>query len=176
MLRLIALSLLIAAPVFAAAADPPASHPAAAENRMAPLAGLVGTWRGTGWVLLPNGTRSEFESQEVVTSRIGGAALLVEGRHWQPGNPDEVVHDAIGLITWDARGGGHRFHTALANGQSGDFAMDVGEGRFSWRIDTPQGPMDYVSEFADGTWRERGRMTLPRGRTVDFFEMTLTRN
>jgi hypothetical protein len=169
MRRLIALALLFAAPLAPAAGEP------ASESRMVPLADLVGTWRGTGWMLMPDGTRTEFESQEIVTTRLSGAALLVEGRHWRPGNPNDVVHDAMAMITWDAAAGAYRFRTALASGRGGDYPLEVGDRRFTWRMVSPQGTTEFATVFGGGTWRERGRRILPDGRSVDFFEMTLTR-
>lgn len=173
MYRLIALAFLTAASPPTAAATEPA--PVVAVNRMAPLAELVGTWRGSGWIMLPDGTRETFESEEIVTSRISGAALLVEGRHWRPGHPETLVHDAMAMITWDAAAGAYRFRSILSSGRGGDFPLEVGDRRFTWRMNMPQGAMEYVSEFGGNTWRERGRLTLPNGRIVDFFEMVLTR-
>jgi len=170
MRRLVAFALLLAAPLAPAAATEPVLL-----SRMAPFDALVGTWRGSGWMLMPDGSRAAFDSQEVVTPRLSGAALLVEGRHWRPGQPTVLVHDAMAMITWDARSSAYRFRTALANGQGGDFPLEVGDGRFTWRMETPQGRMEFVTEFGSGTWRERGRRVLPDGSTVDFFEMTLTR-
>jgi hypothetical protein len=156
--------------------SPPASRPAPAlSQRMAPLGDLVGEWRGSGWMMMPDGTRHRFESRETVTSRLSGNALLVEGRHYEPGSPERLIHDAMAMITWDQRTGAYRFRSALANGMGGDFPLEVGPGRFAWRIDTPGGRIDYVAEFTRDTWTERGRRTGPDGRSVDFFEMTLRR-
>jgi hypothetical protein len=125
--------------------------------------------------MLPDGSRQRFDSSETVTLRLSGNALLVEGKHSLPGRPDQLVHDAIGMITWDAQAGKYRFRTALANGMGGDFPIEIAPGRFSWRIDTPGGAIDYVAEFTGETWVERGQRTGPGGRGIDFFEMTLRR-
>ncbi len=124
---------------------------------------------------MPDGSRQRFESSETVTSRLSGNALLVEGRHHVPGNPAQLVHDAIGMITWDARANGYRFRAALGSGMGGDFPIEVGPGRFAWRIDTPGGRIDYEAEFTRDTWVERGRRTGADGRAVDFLEMILRR-
>lgn len=176
--------MLLIAAAFVATAAPAASAPAhlsppaaqtSPSERMAPLAPLIGEWRGSGWTLMPDGSRSEFQSREIVTPRLSGNALLVEGKHYSPGNPDRLVHDAIGLITWDPRASAYRFRTSLANGMSGDYPLEVSPGRFAWRIDTPGGRIDYVAEFTSESWVERGRRTAADGRSVDFFEMRLQR-
>lgn len=160
----------------AAAGEPAQPAPAAGlSQRMAPLANLVGEWRGSGWMMMPDGTRQSFESRETVTPRLSGHALLVEGRHFAPGNSQQPVHDAMAMITWDQRAGAYRFRSALASGMGGDFPLEVAPGRFAWRIDSPGGRIDYVAEFTRDTWTERGSRTGADGSKLDFFEMTLRR-
>jgi len=167
---------LLALSASATASDPvPAAAAAGASECIALLAPLIGEWRGEGRTVIPDGSRQRFDSRETVTSRLSGNALLVEGKHSLAGNPAQLVHDAIGMITWDARAKSCRFRTALASGMGGDFPIEVGPGRFAWRIDAPGGRIDYVAEFTQDSWVERGRRTGPDGRAVNFFEMTLRR-
>lgn len=173
-MRLVIASLIALAAPVAAAAQPPASAPALSE-RMAPFAWLVGEWRGTGWIIQPDGVRHEVESRETVTTRLSGGALLIEGRHNASGQPNRIVHDAIALVTWDSRANAYRFRTALATGMSGDFAITPTTNGFTWSIPTPNGSIDYVVTHENGVWTERGRRTGRDGRAVDFFEMVLRR-
>lgn len=173
-MRLIAASLLAMIAATPAAAQPADTGAAATfSERMTPLSALVGEWRGSGWILGPNGARTSFTSHESVTRRISGNALLVEGRHQNEAGA--LVHDAIAILTWDQRGGGYRMRTQLASGMGGDFPLEVRPGGFTWRIDTPGGRIEYVAEFSGDRWTERGRQIAPDGRTTDFFEMTLQR-
>ena len=148
---------------------------AAMTQRMAPLSPLIGEWRGSGWMLMPDGKRQEFVSSETVTARLSGSALLIEGRHTAPGNLQQIVHDAMAMVTWDSRAGTYRFRSALANGMGGDFPLEVSAGRFAWRMDIPGGRIDYVADFTKDTWIERGRRTGVDGKSIDFFEMNLRR-
>lgn len=184
-MRLIAVALALAAASQAVAQPAPAPAPAGAATpalgeRMAPLAWLVGEWRGEGWMMTPDGSRHRFQSREAVTRRLSGNALLVEGQHHEPGQepgrPGRLVHDAIGMITWDARTNAYRFRTALANGQGGDFPIEVSPTGFAWRIDAPGGRIDYVTTYANGVWTERGTRTGADGRAMPFFEMVLRRD
>lgn len=174
-MRLIAASLLAMVAAMPAAAQPAANATAAAtySERMTPLAGLVGEWRGSGWILRPGGARETFTSHESVTPRISGNALLVEGRHQNAAGA--LVHDAIAILVWDQRGGGYRMRTQLATGMGGDFPLEVRPSGFTWRIDTPGGRIEYVAEITADSWIERGRQIAPDGRSTDFFEMTLHR-
>lgn len=176
MRRLAALLIVVTLPATAVALQQQPQVPAAGPaDRMAPFAWLIGEWRGSGWTAGPDGTRRGFESRELVTAKLSGAALLVEGRHHAPGQPERIVHDAIAMLVWDSRAGAFRFRTALATGMGGDFPIEPTADGFTWRIDAPGGPITYVVTHDNGRWIERGRRTLPNGRSVDFFEMTLER-
>lgn len=175
-MRLIAAALLaVAAPAAGIALPLQEAGQATLSTQMAPLGALVGEWRGSGWMLLPNGERQTFESWERVTPRLSGNAMLVEGRHHATGAPERIVHDAMAMVTWDARANAYRMRTQLANGMGGDFPMEVGPGRFAWRMETPGGRIDYVAEFTADSWTERGTMTRAGAEPLPFFEMSLRR-
>ena len=174
-MRLLAASLLalfLASPTAAQPAEN-ASTAVTYSERMAPLSGLVGEWRGSGWTLGRDGARTAFTSHESVTPRLSGNALLVEGQHRGPDG--ELVHDAMAMLTWDQRSGGYRMRTQLANGMGGDFPLEVNPGGFTWRMETPGGRIEYVATFTADSWTERGRRIGPDGRSIDFFEMILQR-
>jgi hypothetical protein len=173
---LISALLLMSAPIMAAAQPAPPAPTAGLSEKMAPFAWLIGEWRGSGWTILPDGRRETFDSHEVVTPRIGGNALLVEGRHTASGHPDVVVHDALAMMTWDRAANAYRFRSALANGLGGDSPVEVRANGFTWSIDTPGGRIDYVVAHENGTWTERGRLTRAGGQTSDFFEMSLRKH
>ena len=154
---------------------PAATSAAPLSERMAPFGWLIGNWRGSGWTLLPDGSRHRFESREIVVPKLSGNAILVEGRHYQPGAPERLVHDAIAMITWDSRTKAYRFRSALANGMGGDFEIKPTADGFTWRIDTPGGPIAYTVTHRNGVWTERGSRPGPGGTSVDFFEMSLRR-
>jgi hypothetical protein len=126
-------------------------------------------------MLAPDGKRHSFESHELVTPKLSGNAILIEGKHHQPGDPSRLVHDALAMITWDSRTNAYRFRSALANGMGGDFPVEPTANGFTWSIPAPGGTITYVVTHADGVWTERGRRKGEDGREVDFFEMTLRR-
>lgn len=147
----------------------------ALSERMAPFARMVGEWRGSGWMITPQGRRAEVQSHESVTTRLSGNALLVEGRHFEPSQPDRLVHDAMGMIVWDQRQNGYRLRSQLATGLGGDFALELRPNGYAWAMDLPGVRIEYLAEIGERTWVERGQRIMPDGRRVDFFEMRLTR-
>lgn len=165
---LILIAAMLAAPATAQTA------PALGE-RMTPFARLVGEWRGTGWFMTPQGRRADVVSHESVTARLSGNALLVEGRHFEAGQPDRLVHDAMAMIVWDQPRNGYRMRSQLATGMGGDFALEPRPNGFAWSMDTPGGRVEYVAEIEGRNWVERGTRVMPDGRRIDFMEMRLTR-
>jgi hypothetical protein len=83
----------------AAAQGPPPSSPEARE-RMQALAGMVGEWEGEAWSEMRPGVREVAVQRESVEWAAEGEALLVRGSGSVEGR---VVHEAVGLIFWDAR-------------------------------------------------------------------------
>ena len=164
----VALAMLFA--MFPAVAQTPALG-----ERMVPFAALVGDWHGSGWIVTPQGRRAEVRSRETVTARLSGNALLVEGRHFESGQPDRPVHDAMAMIVWDAPTGAYRMRSTLANGLNGDFAIEPRGETIAWTMDTPGGRIDYLITIAGDNWTEQGTLTAPDGRQIPFMELRLTR-
>ncbi len=127
---------LTCAPADAAPATAKASTTTSYSERMALLSKLVGDWRGSGWMIMPNGKRESFVSQEIVSRRLSGNALLVEGQHRSA--TGQLIHDAMAMITWNERTGEHRMRTALSSGFGGDFPLKVTPGGFTWRMSCRQ--------------------------------------
>lgn len=156
-----------------AVAAPAAAQPASPKEAMAPFKPLIGRWEGAGWIVRQGG-RDEFIGRETISERLGGAAVLVEGRHLAKNNPDMVVHDALAVIAWSPREKAYRFRSNLATGQSGDYPMTVEPGKFTWTLTTPDGgKVEYVTIFDDKSWKETGRFSRDGATWVPIFEMTL---
>lgn len=84
-----------------------------------------------------------------------------------------MVHDAAGMLTYDAKNGRYQFVTQLATGRGGDFSGQFDdEGRFSWEI--PQGPggtITYVISVSENEYTEVGYRQEPNGgERQQFFE------
>lgn len=171
-------ALLVVCLAVPASAQPQAPDRAAQAEAMDAVGFLAGNWEGDGWIRM-GPQRSEFAGSERVRPAAGGLALVVEGiyRAEQPDGTQKVVHDALGMLTWDSAAQSYRFATKLETGFGGDYsARLLDEHSLEWSIPVPGREMRYVIRVEGDEWTETGRMTTDGGETwSDFFAMTLRR-
>jgi hypothetical protein len=162
----------------AAVAQTPA-NPLAAE--MKKLDFLVGEWKGQGWIEMVPGQRRTFRGEETVQRKLGGTALLIEGVHkGKPDGKDEevIVHNALGVISYDERAKLYHFRSNLADGRYTDAeARVLSPGAMEWGFQYPGGgSMRFTISLTEkGEWREVGEMAIDGKGWRKFFEMTLQR-
>lgn len=158
-----------------------AQEPTAAQGEqqeaMSKLKPLIGKWKGGGWIAVGE-KRYEFESYEDIRSLAGGLAIMLEGRHHMTTNDGKKreIHNAAGMINYNAKSNRFRFATQLASGQAGDYsAILTDRGDFQWTIpETPAGTMVYTISFQkEGRYREVGELVSGDGERKKFFEMNL---
>lgn len=156
-----------------AAATAAAAQPSTPREAMAPLEPLLGQWEGEGWIARPGG-RENFIARETITQKLGGAAVLVEGRHYAKAKPDQVVHDALAVIVWSPGDKAYKFRSHLATGQYNDAPMVVEPGKFTWTLSMGNGgKVEYVTVFDAKSWKETGRFSRDGSTWLPMFEMTL---
>jgi len=165
-LLLAALAVLAALPSFAA------------NEEMRKLDFLVGEWTGEATVQM--GARPERVLQtENVQAKLDGKVLVIEGlgrRKNADGTPGDVVHDALGVISWNEAKKNYRFATWLANRPDVEAAMEVtGPDQVKWWADTPNGgKMRYtISLTESGEWLETGEFSQDGVQFKPFFAMRL---
>jgi hypothetical protein len=151
-----------------------------AADEMKKLDFLAGEWKGEGWLQRGPAPRESVLQREVVTPRAGGQVLLVEGTgraKLEGGAAGDVVHDAIGFISWDPEKKQYRFVAHTAASGSVETTMDVGDRKAVWGFDTPQGGrVRYTIRLTDkGEWNEIGEFSRDGEKWMQFFEMTLTK-
>ena len=150
-----------------------------AADEMKKLDWLAGEWKGEGWSQRGPGPREYVLQHERVTPRTGGKVLLVEGmghRKLEGGKAGEVVHDALGLIWWDAEKKQYRFVAHAAAAPSVDTVIEVGDNRAVWGLTTPQGRVRFTIRLTEkGEWNEVGEFSRDGEKWMQFFEMTLTK-
>lgn len=168
-LTLVALGALAAAAAGQAEAPEPES-----PDRMAPLADMVGTWEGEGWVRRGAQEPSRFDSREVVESLLGGEALLIEGTH-RDRETGEVGHHAVALLSWDPDAGSYRFASHVAGRGPGDFDGHMDDDVFVWGGPIGPGQVRYRITIEGDTWQETGEFSRDGEAWNQFFEMTLER-
>ena len=142
-------------------------------NEMKKLDYMVGEWKGTGWMERP-GVKETFVGTETVQSKLGGLALLVEGKFKD--KDGKVVHETLAVISYDEKTKGYNFRTYLANGTTGEHELKLIEGGWQWGFQFPQGNVRYTFKLSDkGEWFEIGEFSQDGKTWRKFFEMTLQR-
>lgn len=173
-------SMLLAALLMVGAGVSLAQPPADAQrDAMKKLQFLVGEWKGEGWMEFAPGERRTFKAQETVLSKLDGLVLAIDGLHRGKvgGQGDDViVHNAFGVIHYDAPNRKYRFRAHTARGNHEDAEAAVSDGQISWGMKIPQfGDVRYTIQLDDkGRWSEVGEVTRD-GKSRKFFEMTLER-
>lgn len=158
----------------AVASAQPHVSPDAKIAAVAKLRLLEGTWEGTGWMVMGPQGKSEFLGTETVQRDLGGVVLTVRGVHRRG---DQVIHEALGVISFDEASGNYAFKSYLASGREGDFTAKLIENGIEWGFENPHmGRIRYTLRIsADGTtWHEIGEMSRDGGTTwFQTMEMTL---
>lgn len=162
--------LIAAAPALAFAQDQPAHayrgpDLAAQQAAIERLAPLVGRWEGEANVLSPRAI--QVHQTERVERELGGLVLVIHGAGYAtPEHSGAPVFEAMGVISYDERGGRYEFRTYTgghANTGSAEF-LPNGDLRWSPAIAGPV-QMRYTISFNDTTWREVGEMSRDGGAT-----------
>lgn len=141
---------------------------------------LIGEWTGEGWTEYVAGQRRTSPITEKVQPKLGGMILLVEGlgKKSVPGKQEEVVvHNALGIISYDAKAKLYRVRSYLADGRSTDAEAKFVEEGFQWAFQGPQGlSIRYTVKLTEkGEWFEKGEMSQDGKSWRQFHEMTLKR-
>lgn len=171
LVALITLLLLMNVALAQAPADP-AKLLAAQRDAMKKLAFMHGQWRGSAWIIKPDGQKHELTQTERVGPFLDGSVKVVEGRGYDAdGN---VAFSALGVVSFNPSTGMYTM-SSWAQGQSGVFSLTPNTDGFTWEI--PAGPaiIRYTTTIKDGAWHEVGDRILPGKAPVRFFEMTLKR-
>ncbi len=142
------------------------------KAQMKKLDGMVGQWNGSGWMQQgPN--RTTFTGTENVQRRLGGLALLVEGKF---ANPDgRVVHETLAVLSYDSKALKYGFQTYLATGAIGAYDFRLVENGYEWGFQTPAGTIRYSISTKNEVWFEIGEFSRDGKNWIKFFEMKLER-
>lgn len=167
-----AASLAVSTPAMAQQAPDHHAIMAAQAEAMQPFDWMVGKWRGHAWQMGPGG-RIELIQTERVGPFLAGSVRVVEGRGYDPAT-GKTEFNALGVINYDLAAKTYTL-SASANGQKGDFPIELREGGFDWFIDRGPVKLRYEARLEDGKWHETGYLSMPGRDEVKFFEMTLER-
>ncbi|MBL7994329.1 hypothetical protein JNM05_03060 [bacterium] len=146
---------------------------------MKKLAGFIGDWNGNGWIEYRPGQRSEFKGKETILPKLSATVIHIEGVHTSNiKGQDVVVHDALGIISFDPVAQQYRFRSYLATGISQDIELKiVSENKFEWGFgDDKRGHFLFTIDLSDSDiWIETGMKSADGVTWQKFFEMRLER-
>ena len=177
-MRRACLLVLLFLPLASAIGQDPAG--AAARAAIDKLSWIEGDWRGSAWMQLGPNRRNAYQTERIYRA-AGGTVLVIHGigRAADPGVPaNTIVHDAFGVITWDAAARQYRVRTHVANGFSVESVVDLGDRRMTWGFEHPQGgKVRYTITLTPaGDWLEIGERSADQGATwMKFMESNLKR-
>lgn len=142
------------------------------ESKMNSLQMMVGEWEGGGWYSDPSGKRSEFTQKEMISSELGGTAILIKGKGFIG---ERIIHDAIGVVRFDSLANKYAMFTLLADGKSTDATLEVvDDNNIEWWFEVPgRGTIKYFIEIKDGTWTEKGAFSPDKQNWYPFIQFTL---
>lgn len=145
---------------------------------MRALSFLAGHWEGSGTMTGGPGRTVSARATEHVEFKLDSAVLLIEGRGVaQRDGRDVIVHNALGVITWDSVAGRYDMRTWRAGGGTLAPDIEVSGQRITWGIDDPRAGRIRFTVTIDsaGQWHEVGEYSRDRTQWTPFFEMRLAR-
>jgi hypothetical protein len=159
--------------------EPAMESQESAADAMARVRFLLGRWEGEGQMRMGPGEPRESHVTEKVYEKLNGRLLVLEGHGTVPGaegDPPVTVHEAFGLLAWDAAAGEYLLRAFRGDGQFVDADVEVGDGTLIWSFASPRGLVRYTLQVDDqGRWREIGEFSRNGSEWSQFFEMTLRR-
>jgi hypothetical protein len=137
---------------------------------------LAGKWKGAGWIMMGPQRREEFNQTENVQSKLDGTILTIDGSGRSKPD-DRPVHNAFGVIYYDAPSSEYKFMAFLADGRSVLADFKVTDNGFVWGFKAPYGQIRYtMTHTAKDEWNEIGERSADGSTWSKMFEMTLTRD
>jgi len=159
--------------LFTNAANAQTSAPANARDEMQKLKMWPGRWTGSSvWSMRGKDEHSTVE--ENIAWKVDGHALLINGVGKSADG--KIVHEALGVLSYNARESKYRLNSWLRDGRSTDAWFNiVGENQFQWGFDTPQGKVRYSITLTEKTWKETGEFSSDGTQWYPFLTMDLTK-
>ena len=141
---------------------------------IAQLSFLLGEWSGTSTTMMGPGRQDTSDVLEKASLRAGGTALLLEGRGSVDDNGrTEIVHEALGIVTFDP--GSKTYQIRAFRAGQGWTELEVDGRMLRWGMETPAGPVEFTLDFSqEGRWHETGAIHRG-GQRYQFLEMDLER-
>lgn len=143
---------------------------------------MIGTWKGTGWVITQNG-RQTSNITETFQYKLGGQIAVVEGlgiSKDEKTGAERLTHQAYGVFSYDKTSGKLKFRYYKAEtGEEGETLINIVDKSFTWGFDVNEtgSKVKFTMRINEkGNWHEVGEFSRDGGKTwVKFMEMVLSK-
>jgi uncharacterized protein YciI len=143
---------------------------------------LVGTWKGTGWVMTQNG-RQTSTITETFQYKLGGQIAVIEGSGITKDEKTGVerpTHQAFGIFSYDKASGKIKFRYFKAEtGEEGETIIEPTNKSLTWGFDVNEtgSRVKFIQQVNEkGKWIETGEFSRDGGKTwTKFMEIELSK-
>lgn len=152
----------------------------AARQEMKKFAEWTGTWKGSSSIQMGDRV-GQSQVEEHLQWKLDGLILMMEGtgKRVDPSTGQEkIVHNALGLLTYDSNTKEFKMRSYLGDGRSTDAWFKVIDANhFLWGFDAGPGKMKYAitTDPVAKTWKEVGEYSADGNSWQKVFEMNLTK-
>ena len=149
------------------------------KEKLAPFSAWIGKWKGEGTMQMGQGQAQKTFVDEQINWHLDGTVILINGlgRTIDPSTKKEnIVHEALGVLTYNAVENRYTFRSWLRTGMSTDAWFEiVNNNSYQWGFDVPQGKIRYTINLdtTKNTWNEFGEFSMDGKNWLKFFEMNL---
>ena len=153
------------------------------QDAMRKLDFLAGKWQGPATYQTGKGKSQSLQQEEEVRFKLKGTVLLVEGTGRRtPGEAgpggDEVVFNALGVISFDPAARQYRVKTFTLDGRTIEAELKLLDKGLVWGFPLPKnaGEIRHTMKLTDkGEWHEISEFSRDGKTWFKTVEMTLTR-
>ena len=151
-------------------------HAQEVQRAIEKLSFLEGRWQGEGTLIFGPGRSATAQVSEKATFRLKRTLFMLEGSGTAvfPDGSKRSVHDAIGLISFDAESGKYMFRTYRAGGETLDPSIEVTDDGIVWSFTQGERLIRFTASVRGNVWTEIGEASHDDGKTFHrFFSMKL---
>jgi hypothetical protein len=143
---------------------------------------LVGTWKGTGWVLTQNGKQTSAIT-ETFQYKLGGQIAVVDGlgiAKDEKTGKERITHQAYGVFSYDKGSEKIKFRWYKAEtGEEDETLIEISDKTINWGFEVRESGTKIKFTFRineKGNWFETGEVSRDGGKTwFRFLEMELSK-
>ena len=142
------------------------------RDAMQRLSWMDGEWTGAAAVYAGPDRTVSHSHTERIGPMIGGSLKVIEGRTTEAHG--SVSFNAFAVISWDDETDRYIMRS-YANGQAGDFPLEVTPDGFKWTTPARGGFMEYVTVHSGDDWVETGDFVMEGRPPMRVIELRLHR-